>query len=136
MTKMVDRVALRDAYRDGTELTPRQREIHQWMLDYQRDNITTPTIRQIGEAFNIVSPNGVIANLKRLLAKGYVKALEHAGGAKRPYFRYAAVVPGAREPLTLHRDGATYRLQCGGVAVCLSAGELKALRAQIDEVLA
>ncbi len=57
----------------GKELTPRQREI----LDFIREMIENkgfpPTIREIGEKFEITSTNGVRAILSALSRKGYIR---------------------------------------------------------------
>jgi repressor LexA len=57
----------------GKELTPRQREI----LDFIRGMIENkgfpPTIREIGEKFKISSTNGVRAILSALIRKGYIR---------------------------------------------------------------
>ena len=54
------------------QLTPRQREV----LDFIRDKITGrgygPTVREIGEEFSINSPNGVMCHLKALDKKGFI----------------------------------------------------------------
>lgn len=53
-------------------LTPRQREV----LDFIREKIDTrgygPTVREIGEEFKIASPNGVMCHLKALERKGLI----------------------------------------------------------------
>jgi len=53
-------------------LTKRQREV----LDFIRDKIEGrgygPTVREIGEAFGIASPNGVMCHLKALEKKGLI----------------------------------------------------------------
>lgn len=58
---------------DFSQLTERQREIY----DFIRDKIETrrfgPTVREIGEAFDIRSPNGVMCHLKALEKKGLIK---------------------------------------------------------------
>lgn len=55
------------------DLTGRQREI----LDYIRSFIESegfpPSYREIGEAFGIVSPNGIKCHLKALEKKGCIK---------------------------------------------------------------
>ncbi len=54
------------------QLTHRQREI----FDFIREKITGrgygPTVREIGEAFDISSPNGVMCHLKALEKKGLI----------------------------------------------------------------
>src|SRR5580698_9188490 len=54
-------------------LTTRQQEIY----DFLRDKIVSrgygPTVREIGLAFEIKSPNGVMCHLKALEKKGLIK---------------------------------------------------------------
>jgi len=64
---------------DFSTLTPRQREIY----DFIKEKIETrgfgPTVREIGEAFNIQSPNGVMCHLKALVNKHVItRELKHA----------------------------------------------------------
>ncbi|HEX3149137.1 MAG TPA: transcriptional repressor LexA [Gemmataceae bacterium] len=58
---------------DSPSVTKRQHEI----LDYIRDKIENrgfpPSIREIGEAFQIASPNGVMCHLKALEKKGCIE---------------------------------------------------------------
>src|SRR5262249_6425157 len=58
---------------DFSQLTERQREIY----DFIRDKIDSrgygPTVREIGQAFDISSPNGVMCHLKALEKKGLIK---------------------------------------------------------------
>lgn len=58
---------------DFSQLTDRQREIY----DFIKDKIETrgygPTVREIGVAFDIKSPNGVMCHLKALEKKGLIK---------------------------------------------------------------
>jgi repressor LexA len=58
---------------DFSTLTPRQREIY----DYIRELIETrgypPTVREIGKHFTIESPNGVMCHLKALQKKGLIE---------------------------------------------------------------
>lgn len=54
------------------QLTPRQKEV----FDFIRDKIDNrgygPTVREIGEHFKIASPNGVMCHLKALEKKGMI----------------------------------------------------------------
>ena len=63
------------------ELTERQAEVHRFMLDHQRKNGRPATVRAVGAALGIKSPNGVIQHFKAMLKKGYVKAADR--GAQR-----------------------------------------------------
>lgn len=58
---------------NDAKLTERQKKI----LDFIRKQIQTrgygPTIREIGEAFDIASPNGVAGHLKSLESKGFIR---------------------------------------------------------------
>lgn len=52
-------------------LTPRQEEV----LQFIRSEIAAgapPTIREIGDRFRILSPNGILCHLKALEKKGYI----------------------------------------------------------------
>lgn len=57
---------------DLNQLTPRQKEIY----DFIKEKISTrgygPTVREIGTAFKIRSPNGVMCHLKALQKKGII----------------------------------------------------------------
>jgi repressor LexA len=79
---------------DHPSLTQRQVEI----LDFIRDKIENrgfpPSIREIGEAFNIVSPNGVMCHLKALEKKGLIernKGVKNQKSAAR-----AITIPGLK----------------------------------------
>ena len=72
------------------QLTERQRSVY----DFVRDKIVNrgygPTVREIGENFNISSPNGVMCHLKALEKKGLIRrspnksrAIELTRAAKR-----------------------------------------------------
>jgi repressor LexA len=58
---------------DNHQLTDRQRDVY----DFIRDKIVNrgygPTVREIGEQFDIRSPNGVMCHLKALEKKGLIK---------------------------------------------------------------
>ena len=66
---------------DFSKLTPRQKEIY----DFIRDKIVSrgygPTVREIGEAFEIQSPNGVMCHLKALVKKGLIIRQEQSARA-------------------------------------------------------
>lgn len=54
------------------ELTPKQRAILAFILDYIRTVGYPPAIRDIGRAFGIGSPNGVMCHLRALQKKGVI----------------------------------------------------------------
>ena len=56
-----------------TSLTSRQKEIYQFIADTIRYTGRPPTIREIGEEFNITSTNGVRSVLEALVKKGYIR---------------------------------------------------------------
>src|SRR5919199_1807011 len=66
---------------DFSTLTDRQREIY----DFIREKIETrgygPTVREIGLAFGIKSPNGVMCHLKALEKKGLIQREEFSARA-------------------------------------------------------
>jgi repressor LexA len=57
---------------DLDALTPRQREIYQFIRSKIQGRGYGPTVREIGNEFNIRSPNGVMCHLKALQKKGLI----------------------------------------------------------------
>ncbi|KPL00014.1 MAG: hypothetical protein AMJ91_05650 [candidate division Zixibacteria bacterium SM23_73_3] len=57
----------------GKELTPRQREVLDFIRKMIENKGLPPTIREIGERFKITSTNGVRAILSALGKKGYIR---------------------------------------------------------------
>jgi repressor LexA len=53
-------------------LTERQKEVYEFVRDKIRNRGYGPTVREIGEEFNIASPNGVMCHLKALEKKGLI----------------------------------------------------------------
>jgi repressor LexA len=58
---------------DFSQLTDRQREIYDFIRDKIESRGYGPTVREIGVAFEIKSPNGVMCHLKALEKKGLIK---------------------------------------------------------------
>src|SRR5581483_7342891 len=58
---------------DFTQLTERQREIYDFIRNKIESRGYGPTVREIGLAFDIKSPNGVMCHLKALEKKGLIK---------------------------------------------------------------
>ena len=54
------------------DLTPRQSEIYEFIRDKIYNRGYGPTVREIGTAFDIKSPNGVMCHLKALEKKGLI----------------------------------------------------------------
>lgn len=61
-------------------MTSRQKKIYDWMVAYAKKHQRPPTIREIGNEFGIVSPNGVASHLKALEKKGVIRI--HGGVAR------------------------------------------------------
>ena len=55
-----------------SNLTPRQREIYEFVKDNIMNRGYGPTVREIGDEFGIKSPNGVMCHLKALEKKGLI----------------------------------------------------------------
>ena len=51
------------------ELTKRQKQVFQFIADYIERHAYGPTVREIGEKFDISSPNGVVGHLRALERK-------------------------------------------------------------------
>lgn len=58
---------------DFSQLTERQREIYDFIEDKIESRGYGPTVREIGMAFDIKSPNGVMCHLKALEKKGLIR---------------------------------------------------------------
>src|SRR5262245_15223766 len=58
---------------DFSQLTDRQREIYDFIRDKIESRGYGPTVREIGLAFDIKSPNEVMCHLKALEKKGLIK---------------------------------------------------------------
>lgn len=54
------------------KLTNRQQEVYDFILDKIRSRGYGPTVREIGSAFSIKSPNGVMCHLSALVKKGLI----------------------------------------------------------------
>lgn len=57
---------------DFSQLTERQREIYEFIREKIEGRGYPPTVREIGEAFEIQSPNGVMCHLNALVKKGLI----------------------------------------------------------------
>lgn len=62
-------------------LTPRQREIYEFLKDKILNRGYGPTVREIGSHFQIKSPNGVMCHLKALEKKGLILRESHMSRA-------------------------------------------------------
>ena len=66
---------------DFTQLTDRQREIYEFIRNKIESRGYPPTVREIGEAFEIQSPNGVMCHLNALVKKGLILREEKSARA-------------------------------------------------------
>jgi len=62
-------------------LTPRQRDIYEFLKDKILNRGYGPTVREIGVEFGIKSPNGVMCHLKALEKKGLIQRESHMSRA-------------------------------------------------------
>jgi repressor LexA len=58
----------------GNQLTKRQRQILDYITDFIEDNKYPPSIREIGEHFDLSSPATVHTHIENLKKKGFLKA--------------------------------------------------------------
>jgi repressor LexA len=54
------------------KLTPAQKELYDWLIDYIQQNQYSPSIRQMMQAMNLKSPAPVQSRLEHLRKKGYI----------------------------------------------------------------
>lgn len=57
---------------DLAQLTRKQKEFFDFIVDYKNEHDVWPTYREIAEEFNYKSPNSVTQNIQALLKKGYL----------------------------------------------------------------
>src|SRR6187397_206198 len=77
---------------DQSSLTSRQQEIYGFICRRIDDRGFPPTIRDIGTAFDIKSPNGVMCHLKALEKKGFITRDGKSARAIRPTNRIAGKI--------------------------------------------
>jgi repressor LexA len=66
---------------DLSQLTSRQREIYDFIRSKIQNRGYGPTVREIGTAFDIKSPNGVMCHLKALVKKGLIQRQDRSARA-------------------------------------------------------
>jgi len=66
---------------DFSQLTERQKEIYEFIRNKIESRGYGPTVREIGKAFEIKSPNGVMCHLKALAKKGLIIREENCARA-------------------------------------------------------
>jgi len=57
---------------DKVQLTRKQKEFFDYIVEYKKEHDVWPTYREISEEFNYKSPNSVTQNIQALLKKGYL----------------------------------------------------------------
>src|SRR5436190_24097708 len=78
-----DRGAVRRevAMPDYSRPTERQQEIYDFIRNKIEGRGYGPTVREIGEAFGISSPNGVMCHLNALVKKGLIRRVDRSARA-------------------------------------------------------
>ncbi len=64
---------------DRAQLTRKQQEFFDYIVEYKEEHDIWPTYREIAEAFGYKSPNSVTQNIQSLLKKGYLVKTEEGG---------------------------------------------------------
>ena len=57
---------------DNAQLTRKQKDFLDYIIEYKKEHDVWPTYREIADAFNYKSPNSVTQNIQALLKKGYL----------------------------------------------------------------
>jgi repressor LexA len=79
---------------ERASLTAKQNEILGYIRRYIEENGYPPAIRDIGTAFKIKSPNGVMCHLRALKTKGYIHRDEKDDGTGKGGRARAITIPG------------------------------------------
>ncbi len=64
---------------DRAQLTRKQQEFFDYIVEYKEEHNVWPTYREIADAFGYKSPNSVTQNIQSLLKKGYLIKTEEGG---------------------------------------------------------
>ncbi len=119
------------------QLTERQKNVYEYLRDLIVNRGYGPTVREIGEQFNISSPNGVMCHLKALEKKGLIRrspnksrAIELTRAAARQTgLPLVGVVAAGMTSLAFEQDE---RIDVGGM---FSRSNLFALRVSGDSMI-
>ncbi len=84
-------------------LTERQTDILNWIRKFMAMNSMAPSIREIGAAFQIGSPNGVLCTLFALEKKGHISGAMMMDG--KSLSRRIKVITDCGHPVQCERDG-------------------------------
>lgn len=57
-------------------LTPRQKDILDFIVEFQVEKGYSPTYREIGEAIGVSSVGGVAAHIQNIEERGYIKTIK------------------------------------------------------------
>lgn len=82
----------------GRELTPRQKQFLQTIVQLTAESGRSPTIRELMTFFEVGSPNAVSGHIHALQKKGM---LEKTAAGERPRSRYLKLTPAAVEMVGL-----------------------------------
>ena len=106
-----------------TELTPRQRQIFEWVKNFIREHAMPPTVREIGDAFSIKS-SSAFELLKTLERKSYLRrgdrgarSLIVEGAGKRRGLGYGVVEVAVVGRIAAGQPIEASEHDCGTVAV-------------------
>ena len=95
------------------QLTKRQKHVYEFIHDLITNRGYGPTVREIGEQFNISSPNGVMCHLKALEKKGLIRRspnksraieLVHDDRGRQPGMPLVGVVAAGMTSLAFEQD--------------------------------
>lgn len=59
------------------ELTDRQRQVFEFIRDYQEQHGYPPSFKEVGESMGINSPNGVMVHMRALERKGKIRRTDY-----------------------------------------------------------
>src|SRR6056297_279956 len=65
-------LTVNELFMDKVQLTRKQKEFFDYIVEYKKEHDVWPTYREISEEFNYKSPNSVTQNIQALLKKGYL----------------------------------------------------------------
>ena len=69
---------MNDTY-SANELTLPRQKILDYIIEYQKENLNFPTVRQIGEAVGLSSTSSVTLHINKLCTDGYLEKTARRG---------------------------------------------------------
>ena len=120
---------------DRAQLTRKQQQFFDFIVEYKEEHEVWPTYREIADAFGYKSPNSVTQNIQSLLKKGYLIKTEDGGYDLPPEVKREYTNEGVEQAIPVRGIIAAGGLQ-EAVEADLGSVGLETLFPNIDQIFA